>query len=308
MKLSRIPYYIGHPIDACVSLRKKISDRYSIECKWKRLMGDYPFDLDHPKGFCEKQNWLKLHDHNPQYTIMADKYLAKQWVANKLGADYIIPTLAVYETTDEIDLNQLPEQFVLKCNHDSGSTIVCKDKRNINIEEVKRNLSIWLSRNYYEEDGRQWVYKNIKPIVIAEKYIDTQKACAKPINSDNSDGDALITYKFMCFNGAPKIMYITVKNDDIWEDYYDMDFQPLDIKRKYRHSGMQMSKPSKWEEMKLIAKKLSEGIPFVRIDLYEIDGNVKFSECTFYDWGGYCVFDNEWEKRLGEWIKLPIDR
>ena len=118
-------------------------------------------------------------------------------------------------------------------------------------------------------------------------------------------GDSLMTYKFMCFNGIPRIMYITVKNDDIFEDYFDMDYKPLDIQRRYRHSGINIPKPKTWEEMKEVARRLSEGIPFLRVDLYEIAGKVKFSECTFYDWGGYCAFDEEWEYKIGEWITLP---
>lgn len=294
MKLKTILYYIGHPAIGYQLLRSRIDSRYGIKKLWRDKMS-YPLDLVNPQGFNEKLNWLKLNDHNPQYTIMADKYLAKEWVAEKIGKEYITPTLAMYNSVDEIDINSLPKKFVLKCNHDSGSTIVCSDKAAFEFCEAKRKLEAWIKKNYYYSEF-EWVYKNIKRCIIAEQYIDNENSSI--VN------DSLVTYKFMCFNGEPKIMYITVKNDDIWEDYFDMEYQPLNIKRKYRHSDSLLPKPQTWNEMRNIARKLSEGVPFLRVDLYEIGGKPRFSECTFYDWGGYCAFDNEWEKRLGDWLDL----
>lgn len=295
MKLRKIPYYLTHPKEAWHNMRLKYDMRSAIEQQWQKKMS-YPLNIRQPRGFMEKLNWLKLYDHNPKYTMMADKYLAKKWVAEKIGEKYLIPTLAVYNTVEEIELNNLPFKFVLKCNHDSGSTILCTDKSSFDLEKAKSILNTLIHRNYYFSEY-EWVYKNIDKKIIAEEYVDVPK--------DAVIKDSLITYKFMCFNGEPKIMYITVKNDDIWEDYYDMDYQPLDIKRKYRHSNLAFPKPQTWDEMKMVAKELSKDIPFVRVDLYEIAGQVKFSECTFYDWGGYCAFDDEWERRLGDWVKLP---
>lgn len=295
MKKQSIKYYLHHPGAAWRKLRASLSDKYAIELQWNSRM-PYPLNLRSPKGFMEKLNWLKLYDHNPQYTMMADKVLVKGWVANKIGEKYIIPTIAVYNTVDDINANELPSKFVLKCNHDSGSTIVCADKTQFDIEDAKQRLSRNLSRNYYY-DEYEWVYKHIQPKIIVEEYVDNTE--------DTFAEDSLVAYKFMCFNGEPKIMYVTVKNDDIWEDYFDMNYNPLDIRRRYRHSGISIPKPETWGEMKQVAKILSSNIPFVRVDLYEIAGQIKFSECTFYDWGGYCAFSADWEQRLGNWLQLP---
>lgn len=294
MKIRNIPYYISHPRLSYCLLRSRIDIRYGITQQWQDKMS-YPLDLKNPRGFNEKINWLKLYDHNPQYTIMADKYLAKQWVAAKIGEDYITPTLAVYQSSDEIDISKLPNRFALKCNHDSGSTIVCTQKDKFDIDEAKRRLSTFINKNYYYQEY-EWAYKNIDRKIIAEEFIDNDN---NPIVQDS-----IMTYKFMCFNGEPKIMYVTVKNDDIWEDYFDMDYNPLNINRRYRQSNTQLSKPKTWNEMKNISRILSEGIPFLRVDLYEICGKPRFSECTFYDWGGLCEFDKEWEMRLGDWLDL----
>ena len=141
-------------------------------------------------------------------------------------------------------------------------------------------------------------------MIFAEQYIQPDNLSNK--NNLSQDGEELLTYKFMCFDGEPKIMYVTVKNNDIWENYYDMNFSPLNIRRRYRHSFMQIKKPSKWDEMIDIARKLSTGIPHVRIDLYYTHDNIYFSEYTFYDWGGRILFEpEEWEEKLGEWIKIP---
>lgn len=269
-----------------------MSDEFYIRTLWCMIMG-YKLDLKKPKTFNEKLQWLKLYDRNPLYTILVDKLRVKDWVAEKIGIQYVIPTLAVWEKAEDIDIANLPDQFVLKCNHDSGSVLICKNKANLDLDEVKEKLGKALQHNFYW-DAREWAYKSVKPCVFAEAYIQ-----------DNHYDD-LLTYKFLCFNGEPKLMYVTVKNDNIWENYYDMDFQLLNFQRKFPNHTTPLAKPKSFEEMKVIAAKLSKNIPHVRIDLYEVNGQIYFSEYTFYDWGGLFDFkDKRVNNLLGEYIKLP---
>lgn len=278
-------------------------DKWYIELLWEKEFGT-PLNLKHPQTYCEKMNWIKLYDRNPKYTIMADKYLVKQFVADKIGSKYIIPTLAVYESADEIDLEKLPNKFVLKCNHDSGSTIVCTDKSTFDLQKAKEKLKNAMSVQYFYL-SREWPYKNIPHRIIAEQYI------APELRYDNKggvikDSEDLWTYKFICTNGIPRIMYVTVKNDDIWENYYDMDYKELDISSTYRHSHIPIPKPECWEELKQIAASLTKEVPHVRCDFYVIRGKIYFSEYTFFNWGGWMQLKpDKWNKIIGAWIELP---
>lgn len=271
-----------------------LSDKLYVQTIWRMVMG-YKLDLDHPQTFNEKLQWLKLYDHNPLYTTLVDKYRVKDWVAALIGKEHIIPTLAVYDSVDEIDLNKLPDQFVLKCNHDSGSVYVCKDKLFFDISSIKHKLDQHIQHNFYW-DAREWAYKNVERKIFAETYMQ------------DDHFEDLVTYKFLCFDGKPEVMYATVKTDDIWENYYDMSFNMLPIRHGRRTSTTLLDKPTCFDKMITIARKLSQGMTHVRIDLYEVKGVVYFSEFTFYDWGGLIKFDNsQWDHKLGEMIKLPIN-
>lgn len=288
------PYYqIGY--DLMQKHPRWMSDTYYIRVFWKMFMG-YELDLKNPQTFNEKLQWLKLHDHNPLYSKLVDKYRVKEYVAKKIGKEHVIPTIAVYQSVDEIDLDKLPNQFVLKCNHDSGSVVICRDKATFDLEAAKQKLGETIKRNFYWE-AREWAYKGVKPVIFAEKYMEDN-------NPDNETKD-LLTYKFICCDGKPQLMYITVKNEDVWEDYFDLDYKLLDIMRDFRHSNISWLKPKTFEKMKEIAATLSQGIPQVRMDLYEANGQVYFSEFTFYDWGGYAKFKPEkWDKILGDAILI----
>ena len=293
-RYARDPYYaLGYDmIKECPNL---MSDRFYISILWKMVMG-YELDWKHLKTFNEKLQWLKLYDHNPLYTTLVDKYRVKRWVADKIGEQYVIPTLAVYKSVDEIDLDKLPNLFVLKCNHDSGSVVVCRDKASFDLEGAKQKLGEGLKHNFYW-DAREWSYKNVKRCVFAEQYMEDK----------TTDSKDLLTYKFLCFEGVPYLMYVTVKGDSIWENYYDMDYCPLDIRRDFPTNPKINQKPLCFAQMKEMAAALSRGIKHVRIDLYEVDGKVFFSEFTFYDWGGLMKFKpDEWDLKLGEKIHLPI--
>lgn len=290
----RDPYYaLGYDmIQKCPHL---MSDKFYLSVLWKMKMG-YELDWKHPKKFNEKLQWLKLYDRKPIYTIMVDKYRVKQWVVNKIGEQYVNSTLAVYNAVDEINLDELPEQFVLKCNHDSGSVVICKDKASFDLETAKRKLDAAMKKNFYWE-AREWPYKNVQHVILADGYLDDHL------------GDELRDYKFYCFNGEPKIVYCTNKGRDIYENFYDMDFNPIDISHGFRRFEPEITKPDGFETMKKNAALLSAGIPFVRVDFNEVEGQVLFGEFTFFDWAGFCkIQPKEWDDILGDWIKLPIDK
>ena len=189
---------------------KLLSDKLYLSVLWKMLMG-YELDWNNPKTFNEKLQWLKLHDHNSLYTTLVDKYRVKQWVAEKIGPEHIIPTIKVFNSVEDISLDSLPDQFVLKCNHDSGSLAICRNKQTFDLEAAKCKMAKGLARNFYW-DAREWAYKHVKRVVFAEKYME------------NPSSIDLLTYKFLCFSGEPFIMYVTVKNENVFEDYFDMDF------------------------------------------------------------------------------------
>lgn len=285
-------YYLLHPGVAYRTLKGMINPRYAIEQQWKKNM-DYPLNLDNPKTFNEKLNWLKLHDHNPYYHQLVDKYRVKQIVAKKIGEEYVVKTYKVYNRVEDIDITKLPNKFVLKCTHNSGFPIICTDKKLLDICRSKECLKRDLAVDYYQY-SKEWVYKGGKPRIIAEELLE------------DDTFENLVNYKFWCFNGEPHVMYITVKTDDIWENFYDMDFKPLPLSHGFRQYDKVIKKPECFEEMKTIARKLSEGIPHVRVDLYQIKGKVYFSEYTFYDWGGLKpIKPFEWDLQLGNWLTLP---
>lgn len=250
-------------------------------------------NLKKPTTFNEKQNWLKLNDHNPLYTVLADKYRVKKYVAERIGKQYVVPCYGFWENVDDIDFVSLPKQFVIKCNHNSGGGMcICKDKDILNIEQTKEALRLGLKDDFFKY-SRVWPYKNIKRGILADMFLD-----------DHS-GTELRDYKWWCFNGEPKVMYQTNKGKDIYENFYDMDYNCLDISHGFRRFSPEIDKPAEFEEMRQLAAKLSEGIPFVRIDFFDVEGHVYFGEFTFYDWGAMKPLSDKWEKQLGDWITLP---
>lgn len=267
-------------------------------------------DLKNPKGFNEKLQWLKLYDRRPEYTVMVDKYAAKQYVAARIGEQYIIPTLGVWEHFDDIDFDSLPNQFVLKCTHDSGGLVVCKDKQSLDKTVAKEKIEKSLKRNYYWS-GREWPYKNVPPRIIAEKYMsNNQENNSKETSLIVNEADDLKDYKFYCFNGTMKFVMINSdRNSDkpTKADYFDRDFNWLDFTWGYAHAEIRPEKPEKYEEMVFLAEKLSKGLPHIRVDFYECNGKVYFGELTFYDGSGFDAIEPiEWEYKIGKMINLPI--
>lgn len=272
-------------------------DEKFVKRKFKAIFG-YELNLNQPRTFNEKLQWLKLHDRNPLYTTMVDKYAVKQWVAEKIGAQYIIPTLGVWNSFDEIDFDKLPEQFVLKTTHDSGGVVICRDKKTFDKEAARQKLGKSLKRDYYLTN-REWPYKNVPRKIIAEEYM-----------VDNATQE-LRDYKFFCFDGEPKMLFIATDRQNPQEetkfDFYDIDFNHLPFTNGHPNSGKNIDKPRLFEEMKKLAAVLSKHIPHVRVDFYEINGRIYFGEMTFFHWSGLMPFKPaQWDEKIGDWLKLPL--
>lgn len=252
-------------------------------------------NLENPQLYSEKLQWLKLYDRNPLYTQLVDKYRVREYIVEKLGEEYLVPLLGVWDDPDEIDFNALPDQFVLKCNHNSGTGMcICRDKSKLNYEEVRKNLRRGLRENFYKKN-REWPYKEVRPCITAEAYLE-----------DSSD-ETLTDYKFFCFDGVAKIMYISKDGGkDPRTDFFDMEFNHLAIRSKDPPADIQPEKPALFEDMRKYAEILSAGIPHLRVDFYFVDGKVYFGELTFYHRGGFAqITPSDWDLCLGSWISLP---
>lgn len=274
---------------------KKLSPLFSDRTYLKlifRLGCGYKLDFDNPKTFNEKLNWLKLNNRDPRLTTMADKYAVKKFVADLVGEEYVVPNYGVWDRFEDIDFDALPQQFVLKTTHDSGGVIVCKDKSTFDFDNYKKRITELLNKDFYYL-GREWPYKNIPHRIIADKFLD------------DHTGKELRDYKFWCFNGEPKYCYLTIKGENIFENFYDMDFNTVDINHCFPRHIPEFEKPTCFEKMKELAKVLSSGVPFVRVDFFQVDNKVYFGEFTFFDWGGKRAFsDYETDLKLGELIQL----
>lgn len=253
-------------------------------------------DFSNPVTFNQKLQWLKIYDRNSEYIKLVDKILVKNFVADNIGEEYIIPTLGVWNSSDEIDFDRLPNQFVLKCNHDSGSVIVCKDKSKLDVESAKRKLTKGIKTDAFFW-GREWPYKGVERKIFAEKYMK------------DDDSDELKDYKFMCFNGKVKCSFVgseRYSEDGLKITFFDLDWNVMPFERHYHKSSIPIKKPKNYEKMIYLAEKLSKNIPFVRVDFYETGGKVYFGEMTFYPGSGWEEFKPyEWDKKLGSWIQLP---
>lgn len=288
-------YWLTYYFLSATRIKKLLSDKAFLKLQYRCLCGK-PLNIKHPQTYNEKLQWLKVYNQNPLYTKLVDKALVKNYVAELIGEDHIIPTIAVYNRVEEIEWEKLPNQFVIKCTHDSGGNVICHDKSQLNIESAQEKLSRCLKHNFYW-DTREWPYKNVKPRIIVEKYM--------------TDGDGeLKDYKFFCFDGTPKALFIATdrftKNVETKFDYFDMDFNHLSFRGGHPNSEKPIQKPDGFDQMKEMASKLSVGFPHVRVDLYYVDGKIYFGEYTFYHWGGMMPFEpEEWNHKFGSWITLP---
>ncbi|MCM1140281.1 MAG: glycosyl transferase [Muribaculum sp.] len=258
-------------------------------------------DFDNPQTLEEKLQWMKIYDRNPLYTTLVDKVKVKDWVAERIGDKYIIPTLAVYDKAEDVDFAALPNKFVIKCNHNSGlGMYICKDKATMDEDKVRRNLKKGLRENYYLL-SKEWPYKNVPRKILVEQFME------------NEGEDDLADYKWFCFNGKP--MYSQVirnRNSNETIDFYDVDWNHMEfvgLTRGVKNGLTEVARPIKLDEMIQIATKLSQGLPFARVDLYNVNGDVYFGEITFFPNSGYGHFSPEiWDYHLGALINLPAKR
>ena len=276
----------------------KMSDEEFIKMQFKNVFG-YNIDLNNPITYNEKLQWLKLNDRKPIYTKLVDKYEVKNVIGKMIGEEYIIPTLGIYDDFNEINFEKLPDQFVIKCTHDSGGNVICKDKSKLNLSKAKRKIEKSLKNNYYWQN-REWPYKDVKPRIIIEKYMEDES------------GYELKDYKFFCFDGKMQAMFIATDRGSNKEetkfDFYDKDFRYLPFTNGHPNSNIIIEKPKSYEKMIMLAEKISKGIPQVRVDFYDIDGKIYFGEVTFFHWSGFKKFEpKEWDTIFGDWIKLPIE-
>lgn len=274
---------------------KNLTDEKYLKKSYKIRFGK-KLDLKNPKTFNEKLQWLKLYNRKDIYTTMVDKYEVKKYVADRIGENHIIPTIGIYRDFEEIDFDSLPNQFVLKSTHDSGGLVICKDKNKLDMESVRSKFMRSLGRNYYFY-GREWPYKNVKPRIIAEKYMQDR------------DFESLNVYKIFNFNGEPKIIQ-TIQGDKTASetiDYFDTEWNLLDLRQNFPNSQKALEKPETLSEMLTLSRELSKDVaPFIRVDFYEINGSVYFSEFTFFSDSGMARFEpNMWDEILGSWIELP---
>lgn len=269
------------------------SDKFYLKTIYKQKLGRN-LNLENPQTYNEKLQWLKLYYHNPLLTTLVDKIKVKNFVADKIGEEYVIPTLGVWDSFEEIDFDQLPQQFVLKTNHDYGGVVICKDKANFDFGKAKEKLNRHLKRNFFYA-GREWAYKNVKPRIFAEKYfVDESKTELKD-------------YKFFCFDGKPKLLYVgTGRQINLHFTFFDLNFKRLNIDYGPGPTDKNISKPINFDKMISLAEKLSEGLPHVRVDLYNIKGEIYFGELTLYSMNGTTAINpKKWDYELGSYLSLP---
>lgn len=292
IKLAGIPF-IKKLYILFVSLCSMMPDEMYLRMIYRIRTGK-KLNLKNPRSFNEKIQWLKLHGDNASKTVLVDKYSVRQYIASKIGEEYLIPLLGIYNNAEEINVEQLPKEFVIKCTHDSGSVILYRGGGIT--PELKKQLNRALKRKYYLA-SREYYYKGVRPRIIIEKMMK------------NEDGSGLIDYKFYCFHGEPKFLYVSSDLHDHSQahiSFYNMDLSDAAFQRKdYKHFDHLPKIPKNYDKMVKMAKDLSKDFPFVRVDLYEINEKIYFSEMTFSPCGGMMPFEpQQYDEILGSYINL----
>lgn len=297
--LKKVKRYISNPYyafgdDLMRTHPTWMSDEYYIKVLWKQIMG-YPLDLKRPRTFNEKLQWLKLHDFNPLYPVLVDKLKVKEWVSERIGNQYVIPTLVEYDNPDAVKLEDLPDRFVLKCNHDCGGVVICRDKSTFDLEAAKKKLKKSFEHNFYW-DYREWPYKVIDKKVFAEEYV---------VDSQTND---LPDYKFFTFDGVPHYLFVATgrqSSKEVQFDFFDMNGTRLDVRNVHPNTPGIVDLPMEFETMKELAARLSSGFKQVRVDFYEANGSCYFGEMTFFHGAGFMPFNpHSFDERMGDLIKL----
>ena len=298
-KLSKLSRFLVNPQYRFLVLAERgvyntLSDEEYIKRCFRARMG-YDLDLESPKTFNEKLQWLKLNDRKHHYSLMVDKYEVKKYAADLIGEQYVIPSYGVWNCFDDIDFASLPNEFVLKCTHDSGGLVICRDKSTLDIQKTKYKIEKSLKNNFYLH-MREWPYKDVKPRILAEQYI-----C-------NRDEKNLKVYKVFNFSGVPKLIQVITNDKQPNEsiDYFDTEWKRMKLRQNFPNSDELPKKPETLPLILELSAKCSQNFPFLRTDWYEVNGEVKFSEFTFYSDAGFEPFHpNEWDKKMGDWIILP---
>lgn len=283
----------------------RLEDQKYLEKVYRARMGR-TLNLENPQLFSEKLQWLKLYDHNPLYTQLVDKYRVREYITEKIGEEYLFPLLGVWDDPDEIDFNALPDQFVLKCNHNSGTGMcICRDKSKLDYAAVRKGLKKGLQENFYLRH-REWPYKNVQRKIIAEKFM--------AYASDVLFKKGLDDYRIYCFNGEPKLIYAYQAVSSQVEnkpgisscDIFNANWEHLPCRQKSPNAQHPPLPPAHLSEMLDLSKRLSCGFPFMRVDFYEIDGRLYIGELTLYPGGGYSPFyPADWDETIGAWLTLP---
>ena len=271
----------------------KMDDKEYLKLMYRTMMHK-ELNLDNPQTFTEKLQWLKLNDHNPTHTIMVDKFKMRDFVKEKIGAGHTVPLIGVYDKWEAIDFAKLPTTFVIKTTHGSGSYVICRDKNKLDKSSAKKKINASLRHNYYNY-YREWPYKNVKPQIIIEELLD--------------DGQSNLTdYKFFCFNGKCKFLYIMQETSSKpTQVILDTKFNRKPFRMDDEPSKEMPQKPTELDQMIEFAEKLSQDEAFLRVDMYLVGGKIYIGELTFYHFGGYIPFDPpEWDLKLGKKIKLKV--
>jgi hypothetical protein len=273
-----------------------VPDKIYIRLVWWFNV-DYPLNLENPGTYNEKIQWMKLNLRDSFYTTLVDKYAVRKYVSDKIGEQYLIPLLGVYDNVGEIEWDAFPDQFVLKCNHDSGSIVICKDKSTFDIKAAKKKLARQFRNNTTYNIYREWPYKNVERKIICEKFLEDET------------GD-LADYKFLCFDGEPKSMYVITERSsgDYKTHFYDLQFNNLNpVHSEYDSKRKELTKPKGFEEMIRLARILSQDLVHVRVDFYDLGGKVFFGELTFFPGSGLYKFPpgSNINELWGSWTNLP---
>lgn len=282
-----------------IKLLRLLPDKAYLSIKFRKEFGRWP-NWDNPQTYSEKLQWLKLYDRRPEYTMMVDKYAVKKYVADIIGEEYVIPTLGVWDKPEEIEWDKLPNQFVLKTTHGGGNdgVVICRDKKTFDRQKAICLLNENMKTDLYVV-WREWPYKNVPKRVLAEQYIEPR-----------SDIKDLSDYKFFCFDGVVKGLFVATErqnpNEEVKFDFFDADFNHLPFRQGHDHAKVTPKKPTNFELMKKLAAQLSQSMPHVRVDLYDLGDKVLFGELTLFHFSGMVPFEpEEWDFKFGNLISLP---
>ncbi len=298
--MSKLLKYIKRPQRIILYLMDKnlfdwMPDEPYLKLKYYLCMGK-KLNLNEPKTYNEKLQWLKIHDRKKIYTTMVDKYEVKKYVKDIIGEEFIIPTLGIYNSFDEINFDELPDKFVIKCTHDSGGLEIVKDKSKMDKEKVRKKINVFMKRNFFKVH-REWPYKNVKPRIIIEQYMEDNRT------------QELRDYKFYVFNEKVGMMMVATDRvgGNTKMNFYDTEFNLLPFERGRPNTEKKLNKPENLQKMINFAEKLSKGTPHVRVDFYEVDGKLFFGELTFFPASGFSSFNpEEWDRKFGDMLDLSV--